>query len=57
MSSYIKGELVSRLYSDASVDEMTTEDPDTAEERSQLHATRKAFLEALEILNDVRLLS
>ena len=47
---------MSRLYSDGSVDELTAEDQDTAEARANLHATRKAYLDAMQILNDVKLL-
>jgi hypothetical protein len=53
----LQGELVSRLYSDGGcVDELTAEDPDTAEARMHLHATRKAYLDAMAILNEVKLL-
>jgi hypothetical protein len=49
----IQGELVSALYSDSSVDEMITEDPDTDELRAYLKRMYQTFTEALAIVNDV----
>ena len=48
------GELVSRLYSDATVEQMGHEAPETAEERLEMQEARVSLKKALKIVEDVR---
>ena len=50
----LQGELVSRLYSDATVEQMAVEAPETAEERVEMQESRKSLMKALRIVEDVR---
>ena len=50
----LQGELVSRLYSDATVEQMGVEAPETAEERVEMQESRESLMKALRIVEDVR---